>query len=420
LLNIVCHGAFNHWLTSQAGMQIAFSPETVAFGAEKLGNTAPAVARLSICDDLTAARQYWSTLLAHGAAATPYQSFGWIEAWHRHVSGPAGATPLVIVGFDEAGAPLLVIPLMVQRRRSLTIAGFFGEEHSNANMGLWRRDVAARVSAVEIRAMLAEVARRQRIDLYVLRNQPAQWEGCANPFMLLPRQPAPDETFPFDFHGLSGEQVLSRCISSSMRGRLRTKERKLQRLPGYRFIRATTAADVERFLEAFLTQKAAHFRDQGIGNVFAEPGIEAFLRSACFDGLDSGRPVIELHALECDAEVLSVFGGVNDGRRFSCMFNSYTTSENGRWSPGLIIITHIVAHCADRGLQSLDLGIGYAHYKTFFCKDPEQLFDAFLAGSWRGKAAATALAGSYRIKHRVKSSAALRGAMTFARRILAR
>ena len=35
-----------------------------------------------------------------------------------------------------------------------------------------------------------------------------------------------------------------------MRSRLRTKERKLQKLAGYRYIQAATAADIDRLLDA--------------------------------------------------------------------------------------------------------------------------------------------------------------------------
>ena len=72
------------------------------------------------------------------------------------------------------------------------------------------------------------------------------------------------------------------------------------------------------------------------------------------------------------------------------MFNTYTLGENARHSPGLILLMHMIGECADRGLRSFDIGVGEAHYKSFFCKEPEPLFDIFLPLTPRGRLAAPA------------------------------
>ena len=160
-----------------------------------------------------------------------------------------------------------------------------------------------------------------------------------------------------------------------MRGRLRTKDRKLQKLAGYRYFRAS-ADEVDRLLDAFFPLKAAHMEAQGIANAFARPGVETFVRELCRDGVASS--LIEIHALEGDGEILAIFVAITDGKRFSLMFNTYTGSDHARQSPGLILLVQVVSQCADRGLKIFDLGVGEAGYKSFFCKEPEPLFDSFL------------------------------------------
>ena len=118
--------------------------------------------------------------------------------------------------------------------------------------------------------------------------------------------------------------------------------------------------------------------EQKLPNVFAEPGVEDFIRTACLAPLASGGHAIDIHALECDAEVIAIFAGVADGHRFSMMFNTYTMSENSRYSPGLILMRNIVDHYAGRGYRALDLGIGSDDYKRLFCKDDEPIFDSFI------------------------------------------
>jgi CelD/BcsL family acetyltransferase involved in cellulose biosynthesis len=89
------------------------------------------------------------------------------------------------------------------------------------------------------------------------------------------------------------------------------------------------------------------------------------------------------------------------------MFNTYTTSENSRYSPGLILMRNIVDRSAERGYRALDLGIGSDDYKRLFCKSDEPIFDCFIPLSLRGKVAASAMSGINRAKHLVKHNEAL-------------
>jgi CelD/BcsL family acetyltransferase involved in cellulose biosynthesis len=82
-------------------------------------------------------------------------------------------------------------------------------------------------------------------------------------------------------------------------------------------------------------------------------------------------------------------------------------SGNSRYSPGLILMRHIIDHYAGRGFRALDLGIGSDDYKRSFCKDDEPIFDCFIPLSLRGKVAAAAMSGVNRAKYLVKHNQAL-------------
>ena len=146
---------------------------------------------------------------------------------------------------------------------------------------------------------------------------------------------------------------------------------------------------------------------QKLPNVFADPGVEDFIRDACMTKLAGGGHAIDIHALECDDEVIAIFAGVADGHRFSMMFNTYTLSGNSKYSPGLILMRDIIDHYAERGFTSLDLGIGSDDYKRLFCKDDEPIFDSFVPLSLRGKVAAAGLSSFTRAKRLVKHTPAL-------------
>jgi CelD/BcsL family acetyltransferase involved in cellulose biosynthesis len=189
-------------------------------------------------------------------------------------------------------------------------------------------------------------------------------------------------------------------------------------MPGFRYFRAGTPGEVERVLDWFFRVKAAHLAAQGLPNAFADPGIEAFVRDICHQGLADGAPLTELHVIEGDGELLALYGGTGDGRRFSSMFNTYTLGPLGRHSPGLVLLIHMVTALGERGYASLDLGAGDATYKRGFCRENEPLFDSFIALSPLGHLAGAGARAAATVKRGIKHTPHLWSALQSARRTI--
>src|SRR5262249_13428047 len=100
------------------------------------------IARIEIFDELAAAAPAWDRL-AEQAAATPFGRRAWIARWQHHIGAASGLRPLIAVACDERGEPLFLLPFAARTGRLLAVARYFGGPHSQLNMGLWRRDIAA-------------------------------------------------------------------------------------------------------------------------------------------------------------------------------------------------------------------------------------------------------------------------------------
>jgi CelD/BcsL family acetyltransferase involved in cellulose biosynthesis len=333
------------------------------------------------------------------------------------VGARTGVTPWIVTGFDRSGEPLFLWPFGATKKGPLTLVRFLGSKHANFNVGLWRHDVLPTITAHDISGTFAGIA--DGVDLVALISQPLVWNGLANPFSLLPHQASVDMSARLSLER-ADKDTIKEALTSSMRSRLRTKERKLQKLAGYRYLQASSADDIDRLLDSFFALKSAHLAAQGLGNVFAEAGVAEFLREACHRRLPSGRPLIEIHALEGGGDVLALFGSTVDDYRFSSMFNSYTLGDNSRHSPGLILLAHMITECAGRGVRSFDIGVGRAHYKSFFCREPEALFDTFLPLTPRGQVAAAAFRAAFAAKRAIKGNPTLWAAIQALRRVRAR
>jgi CelD/BcsL family acetyltransferase involved in cellulose biosynthesis len=361
------------------------------------------IAAVDIVTDLGQAEVVWRELESGHTTHTPYQRFDFLAAWQRQVGSHEGASPLIAIISDAEGRSLALLPLASFRKYGVSIASFMGGKHSTFNMALWDRDFAAGATEADMAALTAGIAEHAAADVLALYQQPLTWRDLRNPLALLPHQPSANDC-PLLVMEPGADPSLR--ISNSFRRRLKGKERKLQPLP-VRYHIATEDADITRLLDWFFQVKPLRMAEQKLPDVFADPGIEDFVRAACLARLDGGGRAIDIHALECDAEVIAIFAGVADGDRFSMMFNTYTMSGNAKYSPGLILMRDIIDHYAALGYRAFDLGIGSDDYKRLFCKNDEAIFDSFIPLTARGRMAASAMSALNRAKRMVKHNPAL-------------
>lgn len=376
------------------------------------------IAAVDVITDLDAAESVWRGLETGNALLTPYQRFDFQAAWQRHVGAREGLRPFIVVAYDADRAPLLLLPLVAKSENGVRIARFLGGKHVTFNMALWLRDFAATATTADMDALIQGIKQHcNSVDVLALIRQPHRWMEHANPMALLPHQISTTDCPLMTI--APGEPPASR-ISNSFRRRLKGKERKLQPLPGYGYHLAADDADIKRTLDAFFAIKPLRMAEQKLPNVFADPGIEDFIRDACMTKLAGGGHPIEVHALRCDEEIIAIFAGVADGHRFSMMFNTYTMSGNSKYSPGLILMRDIIDHYADKGYTSLDLGIGSDDYKRLFCKSEQPIFDSFLPLTARGAVAAVAMSSLTHAKRMVKQTPALMHMAQLMRSVLQR
>lgn len=362
------------------------------------------IARVDVIGDFAAAEAVWRALESPEQLSTPYQRFDFQQTWQNHIGAREGLRPSIVVAYDDAQRPLLLLPLVVGRENGVRVAGYLGGKHVTFNMPLLARDFAVSATKADLDALLRGIQQHtDKIDVLALVRQPQQWLGIANPMALLPSQASTNDC---PVLKLKPGDAPTERISSSFRKRLKTKEAKYKNLPGFRYFQARSEAEITRVLDAFFAIKPLRMAEQNLPNVFAEPGVEAFIRDACAAPRSDGH-AIDLHALECDEEVIAMFAGVADDNRFSMMFNTYTMSANAKYSPGLILMRTIIDTYAERGVTSLDLGIGGDDYKRMFCKDDEIIFDSFVPLTTRGRLGAMGLSSFAHAKRLVKQTPAL-------------
>jgi CelD/BcsL family acetyltransferase involved in cellulose biosynthesis len=259
-----------------------------------------------------------------------------------------------------------------------------------------------------VRSALAQAARSAGVDLFVLNGLPAEWRGAANPLLLLPHGPAAARAWRADL-GPDGDAFVASLMSSESRKKLRHKERRLADIGPVDYAEAATPDEAENVLKVFLAQKKERFAALGLPDPFDDPTVVRFLHDAAVAPLAAGPPApVSLFTLRVGDRVVAVFGGAIHGGRFSGMFTSFDADPQiAKFSPGDLLLLHLVKTMCARGLSAFDLGAGDAGYKGDYCRIPEPLFHCVLPVTARGRIAAAGFTAAIAAKSAAKRHGAI-------------
>lgn len=358
---------------------------------------------------LEAAEAGWRQLEARGAV-TPYQCFDWVAAYSRHALAADRAKPAIVAVTSSSGRPLAILPFAVRQARGMRTVSFIGGKHANFHMGVFERSFMAELDAEGARQILEQAAAAiGRVDAFILHYQPLAWDGITNPFALLNAQPSPSQAYKLPMLA-DCEATLQNSMSSHARKKHKNKRARFAELGPSRMFVAETDAEKERILEAFLRQKTMRFAEMGVPDVFAEPGLRRFLRTA--SGLDGGREALCLAALELNGVLVATYVGARAQGRFTGMATSFEPDPAiMKVSPGEILLVELIRHECRTGTKVFDLGVGEARYKATICNQTEDLADSFVAMSARGRLAADLSRLAQKAKGAIKKSPLLYSVM---------
>lgn len=360
--------------------------------------------RISVEGDIAALEAEWRGLES-AALVTPYQAYDWVRPFVETVGRAERMQFRFARVLDGSGATLALLPLVVTRRHGTRFAEFIGGKHANYHMGLYRPEFAQALGDEAARALLLEIgAAIGGIDALVFINQPASWQGIANPTARLAAGASPSRAYKLALQQGDCEGTLRRSMSKHARKKLTTKRNRFAEFGTSELVRAQSEPEIERILDAFLAQKAARFAQMGLPDPFADPAIRAFLRQAA-SGSPGRAPIVELYSLDLQGRSVATYVGAVQGARFSGMATSFDLdSEAARTSPGEILLVELIRLKCHAGIAMFDLGVGEARYKTTICDDQDDLVDTFLPLTGKGRAYARFSQAKRALKRRIKAS----------------
>jgi CelD/BcsL family acetyltransferase involved in cellulose biosynthesis len=360
-----------------------------------------AVAKVEVYRDPAAVDALWAAL-EESAAASAYQTRAFLLPWLETLGAARDIEPLFVVAKDWRDGVLALFCLGIERQGPFRIAVFLGGKESNFNLGLVQPN--APLSAEDIRFVFAEAARllgRDGPHLFLLQNQPQQWDGIANPLALLDHQTSPSFAYATQLQP-EGEAFVAEKLSKETRKKLRKKEAKLAELGAVSVLANDGPQNAKMIVDAFLAEKIARCEARAYEANFADPAMRVFLER--LSGADGrSKPVLDFYALKVGDKIVATYAGLAHRNHFSCLVNSFDSDPDiARSSPGDLLLTRLVALQCDRGRSGFDLGIGEARYKSSYCDLTIPLFDTVLPVGAVGRLCAAYAKLRLSIKRRIK------------------
>ncbi len=375
--------------------------------------------RLTLVDNFDTLRADWLAL-EREVNAGPFQTFEWCETWWRTSGSKKPLTLALITGRDSEGKLGFVLPLTLRRAGLAWVAESLGDNNA-AHLGpIYKTRYLNALNKYGDFSLAQELNNLlPQIDTFVLNAlilglQEKRIVGnefsarkTANDISIVHLEP--------DWDGFDQKHR-----NSKSRRNERRRENRLKRLGNFEFRVADNKEERSEMFEALLQQKSDWFRNRRIPNIFADKDNLEFLHTlAATEAIDSGFGTL-VSGLKVDNRWISLSMGILHRDHYGGLVLSTTEEEARKHSPGNLLITKTMQHCAQNGIRIFNFGAGESDIKAKWADTGENLMLATLPTSLVGRVYEIILQNTNRAKREIKANPALMKRVQYLRALSAK
>ena len=163
------------------------APMRVA-GSEPAQSTSGSGVNLHVHSDLDVVEQDWRTFERY-ADRTAFQTFDRLAAWQRNIDARRGTIPAIVLGRDDGGQMLFILPFAIETGGLVRRLTWLGWQWCDHNAPLLAGHFSDRMSAERFALAWSDVIEllhaspRLRFDLIDLQKMPESIGAQRNPFL---------------------------------------------------------------------------------------------------------------------------------------------------------------------------------------------------------------------------------------------
>jgi CelD/BcsL family acetyltransferase involved in cellulose biosynthesis len=353
---------------------------------------------VSVFSTFEDAEYSWREIEARGTSFV-FQSFDWCSTWFETIGRALEVEPLLIHVREPTSGADMFLPLGIERKRfGVRCLGFLVNRLADHTGPILAGPTDAAFAPEVVSGILREFESARRCDVADFRHLRATVDGRRNPLVGLGCGVAGYRTHSVRIEG-SWEAFWAKTVPSKHSADSRRQHRRLAERGESRFVVATTVEQALAITGAMLAQKSRRYRETGRDDpLTSEAYREFYLR---ITRRYHGCGMIHVSALTLDDQILAThWGAVWKGRLVSLM-PSFEGGEWARYSPGRLLLEHLLEWSFRAGLHEFDLTIGDEPYKFAFCNVSDDLYRLIrprsgLGWAYYAKSRLSTSAGSWR------------------------
>jgi CelD/BcsL family acetyltransferase involved in cellulose biosynthesis len=333
---------------------------------------------LQIFTDLAAAEPQWREF-EQTASYTVFQTFDWLNEWHRHIGAMKQLTPVITLVFiDEQ--PCLLLPLAIERVAGVRRLVWLGVDLADYNAPLFAANFRDHIPPGQFAAtwerIISLLERQLQFDVVELDRMPAVIGAQSNPFVDLPIWTAEYSAHAATI-GDSWDRFYESRASTTTR---QTDRRKLRRLSDHgkvRFVEAQEPHDIERTVAALIEQKRASYP------AFGYPCYLAFYQAVAAN--PHLRSIVHVTRVVVGDDPAATGLGLRFKGRYHLILHSYL-DKYAKYSPGRHHIHHLIQSAISQQMEVFDFTIGDEEYKKHWSDHELPLLRYYESRTIRGQA----------------------------------
>ncbi|MGD0864152.1 MAG: GNAT family N-acetyltransferase, partial [Rhizomicrobium sp.] len=317
---------------------------------------------VTISNDIQSFAPAWPKLRelekAENARSYAFQCRDHLEIWLETIGAERQTRPLFVSVSDDAGHPVMMIPLGIEKHNGVRFLGFLdgGVVDYNAPVLFGSAAGLAQADAVALWSSILRLAPAH--DVVVLQKVPQYVGDIPNPFYKLAAEPWPASGYFLTLDPGHDNRALQRSTYAADNRRQR---KRLSEIGELRFGIARNEREIADVFDTFVRQKSRRYAETGADNGLDVPAKRAYY-SALAQRLSNGNGV-QLSYLSVDHHIVATHWGLVAGRRFYYLMPAYEAGIWRKFSPGRLLMEELVAWSYDNGIEAFDLGIGDEEYK---------------------------------------------------------
>lgn len=310
----------------------------------------PHVVSVRSVEELDAHRPAWSELVSRAADGAYFHAPEWLLPWLETYWADRPLSFLFVYEGDRLAG---FVPLLEDNGGEIQCPGSVASPinpHSRREELLFADDPAPILNAA-LEHLVANQPRHRVVFRSVTEDGPVASALPAIAHKLRLRVLAQNEATSSVADLSDGWDSYMRTRDKHTAHEMRRKTKKLHKAGGWEMRSFTSGSDWRVGFDALLEVERGSWKHGEQTSIANEPGAREFYQAVTRRGAESGR--LRLHVLSHDAHPIAHVLGVADGNTLLALKTSYQESYRS-WSPGMVLMWHVLEKTAHEGFQTLD------------------------------------------------------------------